>query len=457
VRTSFRDPAGGVILDGTRVLRVVHPAAAADLEAFLASDLAHDLQHRGVLIRTVEASRRSENGELVLEHERVEFPSYPYEWCAEMLHRAAQTTLDLHAMLLPGGWGLKDATPHNILFRGPAPVFVDVASVERRAAGDPIWLAEAQFTRTFLLPLLAYQRLGIPPAGTLNLREGVEPETMYRWLGVWGRLRRPALSLVTVPVWLSRFGESESRYHRRVLPDAEQALFILTSGVTRVRRALQRVAPERAESAWSGYMERSGYSPEQLRVKEECVRGAVADYGARRVLDVGCNAGHFSFLCARAGAQVVGIDADAAAVGVAWRRAAEENLPVLPLVVNIADPTPARGWRNGECLSFLERSQGYFDGVFMLALLHHLLITERIPLERVVALLADVAAKFVVIEYVGPADEMFRKLLRGREALHADFGRERFEAAVRERFEVVRRVEIPGMDRAIYTLLRRGH
>jgi SAM-dependent methyltransferase len=456
VRTSFRDPAGGVVVEGPRVLRVVHPGAAADLQAFLGSDLARDLEHRGVLIRTVEVSPRPETGALMLEHERVRFPSYPYEWSAGMLHAAARLTLDLHETLLAHGWGLKDAAPHNVLFRGTEPVFVDVASVERRAAGDPIWLAEAQFTRTFLLPLLAYQRVGIPPAGTLSFREGLEPETMYRWLGVWARLRPPALSLVTMPVWLGRIGNHESQYRPRTLPDTEKARFILTSGVKRLRRALERVAPGRAESAWSGYMERSGYSPEQLRVKEECVRGAVTEFAARRVLDVGCNAGHFSLLCARAGAEVVGIDADAAAVGMAWKRAWEENLPVLPLVVNIADPTPARGWRNGECLAFLDRAQGAFDGVVMLALLHHLLITERIPLERLVALLADLAMKFALVEYVGPADEMFRKLLRGREALHADFGRERFEAALGDRFEVVRRVEIPGMDRAVYTLIRRG-
>ncbi len=78
----------------------------------------------------------------------------------------------------------------------------------------------------------------------------------------------------------------------------------------------------------------------------------------RRVLDVGANTGHFSEMAARAGASVVAIDGDTAVVGDIWRRASAEKLDILPLVVNLAQPTPPTGWRNRECPSFLDRATG---------------------------------------------------------------------------------------------------
>jgi hypothetical protein len=148
----------------------------------------------------------------------------------------------------------------------------------------------------------------------------------------------------------------------------------------------------------------------------------------------------------------VAIDIDPVVVGTAWRKAREDNLPVLPLVVNIVHPTPSRGWRNQECLSFLERAQDFFDGAVMLAVLHHLLVTERAPLPQIVSLLADLVSTFAVVEYVGPEDPMFRKLLRGRDHLHTGFNQKAFESAFSERFHILRRCPLDGLHRALYLL-----
>ena len=116
-----------------------------------------------------------------------------------------------------------------------------------------------------------------------------------------------------------------------------------------------------------------------LRSKERFVQAALEQVRPARVLDVGCNTGHFSALAARAGASVVALDGDAAVAGRVWRRAEAERLDILPLVVNLARPSPATGWRNAECPSFLARAEGHADLVLMLAVLHHLLVTERVP------------------------------------------------------------------------------
>jgi hypothetical protein len=120
-----------------------------------------------------------------------------------MLHAAAGLTLDLARTLAADGLGLKDATPYNVLFRGPNPVFIDVLSFERREPGDPTWLPYAQFVRTFLLPLLANRAFGLGLDQILTTRrDGLEPEELYRWIRPAQRLRPPYFGLVTVPTLL---------------------------------------------------------------------------------------------------------------------------------------------------------------------------------------------------------------------------------------------------------------
>src|ERR1019366_3194276 len=129
--------------------------------------------------------------------------------------------------------------------------------------------------------------------------------------------------------------------------------------------------------------------------------------------------GHFSMMAARSGASVVALDYDPAVVGSVWRRASAEKLDILPLVVNLTRPTPAVGWRNGEWPSFLERAKGGFDAVFLLAVIHHMLVTERVPLAEIVDLAAELTTGYVVVEFVSPGDSMFRVLVRGRDELYS--------------------------------------
>ena len=462
---SFRDPAGRLFSVEGRLLRAVAPSAAADLQAFLDSTTARRWGEAGKLV----ASRRVDSREaqalgarvglagdaVLVEHEPLPFVSYPYEWAPEMLHAAAGLTLELAEALLPEGLGLKDATPYNILFRGPQPVFVDVLSAERRDPGDPTWLAHAQFVRSFLLPLLANRRFGLPLDKVFTTsRDGLEPEEVYRLAGPLAKLRPPLLGLATLPTWLGRRHDPDDTrpYQPRTLSDPEKARFILESLLRSQRRQLDRLAPGAHRSAWSGYGAGPSYTEAGFSAKQEFVESALKEFHPRRVLDVGCNTGHFAALAARQGACVVAIDANAAVVGAAWRRARAESLELLPLVVNLARPSPAVGWRNRECASFLERARGGFDAVLMLALLHHLLVSERVPLEDVLDLAAELTTDFLLIEYVDPADPLFRRITRGRERLHADLTREAFEAACRRRFTCLRSARVPEAHRWLYLL-----
>jgi len=467
--SSFRDPSGTLVHHGGRVLRIVNESGTDDLQAFLASRTAREFGER--IVRTdildpaqagagVQELFQSLNGRILLEHERIAFPSFPYEWPPEMLHAAGVLTLDLARKLLEENLGLKDGTPYNILFRGPQPVFIDLLSFERRDPADPTWLAYGQFTRTFLLPLLACQRFGLPPDQVLSTRrDGLEPEELYRWAGPLARLRPPFLSLVSMPVWLAaRHSQDDTAiYRKKSLGDPEKARFILGALLNRTRRTLDKLAPGAGKrSTWSGYMDSNSYAPAQFQAKAQFVERAMAEFAPKRVLDAGANTGHFSAIAARGGASVVAIDYDPVVVGQIWRNAREQNLNILPLVVNLARPSPGMGWRNRECPSFLDRARGGFDAVLMLALIHHLLVSERIPLSEIVDLAAELTTDLAIIEFIGPGDAMFRRLTRGRERLHAGLDHTVFEKACLERFEIVRAQQIEGSERRMYLLRKAG-
>src|SRR5262249_53251253 len=155
----------------------------------------------------------------------------------------------------------------------------------------------------------------------------------------------------SLPVWLGkRHPEDDSSlYRKKLLPDSEKALFIMRSLLKRLQRTLDLVEPRAVTSTWSGYMEMSdSYNSDQFALKEQFVRQCLDSQSPKSVLDVGCNTGHYSLLAARSGARVVAIDSDPVVVGEVWRKAKDESLDVLPMVVNLTRPTPAMGWQDRE-------------------------------------------------------------------------------------------------------------
>jgi SAM-dependent methyltransferase len=471
---SFRDPSGSLVALEGRILRVVARAGVADLTAFLNAKPARKFLESGRVVGTrileqaevgallsdaaFGAAYQALEAALVLEHERIWFPSYPYEWPPEMLHLAAQLTLELARELLACGIGIKDGTPYNVLFRGASPVFVDVLSFERRDPDDPTWLPHAQFVRTFLLPLAANQLFGISLGQLLTTRrDGLEPDEVYRWLGPLRRIRPPFLSLVSIPCWLAARHDQDDTaiYRKRSAGNPEKARFILETLLGGLNRTLERLRPKAGRrSTWSDYRAANNYSAAAFASKEAFVREALAEFAPKRVLDVGSNTGYFSVLAARAGAQVVAIDSDPAVAGDVWRAARADGLDILPLTVNLTRPTPGTGWRNRECPGFLERARGAFDGVLMLAVVHHMLVTERVPLAEILALAAELTTGIAIVEFIGPEDSMFRRLVRGREELHKGLNEEAFEAACRRHFDILRSRPIEGAHRRLYLLRR---
>lgn len=438
---TFRDPAGSLRIEDGRVLRTVHADYASTAVGFLGSDTARKWMAQRRLIPTVILDARP-NGEVLLEHEKIAFPSYPWEWSSGQWSAAATFTLDLTEELLELGYILKDATPLNILFDGPKPIFVDVLSVEPRKSGSPLWLAYGQFVRTFLLPLAAQKYLGWPLANSLQRRDGYEPDDLYSALSATRRWWGPCRSLVTLPVLLEK-KKIGSAAKTNLSQPPEVALAVLRRTLKSLRKMLKELAPETRASRWSDYAESADhYSSEDHRQKKAFLSQTLEWTHPETILDIGGNTGIYSRIAAESGAKVIAWDTDVVATDKSWSLALERNLPILSLVVDVARPTPSTGWRNRETLGLLERARGNFDCILALGILHHLLLAEQIPLGEIASLFWEITRRWLIIEWVPSTDVRFRDLLRGRDALYGHLNEDLFLTTFQTYFSPIAREEL---------------
>lgn len=461
---SFRDPDATLVEHDGRLIRAVRGHALESFRRMLEDPVVRRWMDEGRLVRTRPLARIETppqfadfDGEC-FEHERIPFVGQPAEWAPEMLAAAGSLTLQLARALLPRGWQLKDATPANVLFRNSEPVFVDLPSIVERDAGSYLWVARHQFETTFLLPLIAAAEAGLPIAWTLqNPVAGLSHEALAGILGARRWLKPGLWRPVALPAALAARGAAAGGPASALRSASEeQARFTLERSLKGLEKQLARSARKLAQrsSHWRRYTAtRRHYGSADLEAKRSFVAEAIAGTRPRRTLDIGANTGEFSEIAAAQG-EVVALDIDERSVAAIWDRARAKRLPILPLVGNFGRPTPALGWRNRELESLLGRAAGSFDLVLMLAVVHHLRVTEGVPVAEQFDAVAAITRRHLLVEYVPVTDPMFAAIARGREPLYGDCLRAEFEATLLQRFQIERKHELPN-GRVLYLARKR--
>ncbi|HPD30275.1 MAG TPA: class I SAM-dependent methyltransferase [Phycisphaerae bacterium] len=447
---SFRDPSGFVFEFNGRILRAVDEDCLRTVRELLDGGLLGRLIDEGLivptslvespdLLRRLKAVYPGQAG--FLEHERIHPVSYPYEWSPSMLADAGVCTIDLQIRLLEHGFSLKDATAYNIQFRHGRPVFIDVPSIERPPRLD-VWIALGQFGRMFTNPLLLnrYKGQSLRSCFLADL-DGSDVSRVQRAFGRLERLSPRLLLDVTLPYWLgrraSRLGDAGPR--RLTCRQTTPAAQIIN--LRRLRSKLRNLAARNGSAGhWATYSETCSYTDRAEESKVREVRRFLTEHRPASVLDVGSNTGRYSMLALEAGAKVVSIDSDQDCIDLLYRRIRHCGHPILPLCVDIANPSPAIGFRNRERASFLERVRA--DCVLALALIHHLHVSANLPVAGIRDMLADLCDRHLVLEFVPTDDVMFRKLMQFRVDVYQDFTLDACIRAFEERFDVLRQVPV---------------
>jgi len=452
--SSFRDPAARVLAEeGPRVRRVLSAGAAADDARLRGAGLFAELERAGWLIPSWRRDDliAPDGWAAVVETQRLPFVSYPAEWSFSMLRDAALLTLQLTERALERGAMLKDASAFNVLFDGARPRFVDVSSLTPRDADAP-WLAYGQFCDHFLAPLMLEAYRGVPfQSFLLGSLEGLPVATLARLLSARDLLRRGVALHVAARAWLER---------RNAAPDAAasrtaRALPLPAAALQRNVRGLQRIVGglrSCATSAWGDYA--VAVDATMTARKSAFVEAAATRFGGGQLAwDVGANTGHYSRILARHYACVVAIDADAGAIDrlYAGLQAAPEAERIVPLVVDIMQPTPARGWRGRERAGLSERGRPQL--ALHLALSHHLCLGRGVPLDEWLDLVRETSPA-AVVELVAADDPHSQALLATRTAHHAGYDLPSFRALAAQRFELLAE-EMLTPTRTLFLLARR--
>ena len=447
---SYRDPSGFVFRKDGVYYRQVNRSYRSDFEMLLQSGLYASLTQKGLLLPHREIDEdltgHPERYKILLP-EQVPLISYPDEWSPSQLRTAAQLTLQLLRIGLDHGMVLKDATPLNIQFHRGKAVFIDTLSFEKY---DPVrpWVAYRQFCECFLYPLYLNHYLSI---GTHTLSgaypEGIPADTtaaLLPWksrfhLGVWLHVLLPA------------------RVRKDALPGGRQPVFDKTKLIhltSHLEQILEKLgARTGSPSHWKGYYQDSILSPAYLTAKERLFRAYTDDISFSSALDLGANDGYFSKILAEKAVAVAAADSDWHCIESLHRYILQHpGRTILPLCVDIADPTPARGFANAERRSFTDRMPA--ELVVALALIHHLVLGRNIPLTRIAAYFSQLTTAWLILEFVPLTDPKATQLRENRKGEVPTYDQSALEQAFSGYFNIEKKSPVPGTERIFYRMIK---
>lgn len=435
---SFRDPGSRIFEIDGRIFRAITPQGIAQYEAARDSGVLEELIGAGFFVSSRESDSAqapaSLQASIVLEHDRIPFVSYPYEWPFSLLKRAAIHHLDLQLAALDRGFTLTDATAYNIQFLGTRPIGIDHLSLKPYVEGE-IWSGHRQFCMQFLNPLVLWSRLGISPnswfRGTL---EGIAPEDLAPLLRWKDKFSFTLLSHVVGQAALQKravkVDQSISTSQRPRL--SKTGYRGMLEGL---RGFIANCEPPRQVTVWGDYAENTSYDARERADKTDFVRTMVASVKPSLLYDLGCNSGDYSAASLDAGAgYVVGFDFDFGALEAAIARADRELPNFLPLWLDATNPSPAQGWAQSERMGFKSRAKP--EAIIALAFIHHLAIGRNVPLDMAVDWLTSLAPNGI-IEFPTKDDPMVKRLLANREDIFPDYSEGAFMKAVADRAQVV--------------------
>lgn len=424
---SFRDPSGFVFEDTDWVYRVIMPAYQ---ENWLALKKAGFFSENAPEYQELPKESWFEavppNAIAVLKSKRLPFISYPYEWSFSQLKEAALLTLELQLKALGHGFILKDASAYNIQFFQGKPIFIDLLSFEKLRPNRP-WDAYAQFCQHFLAPLalMSYrdERLNL---FSRQWVDGVPLDLASRLLPANSRFSPGLLLHVHMH---ARMRKKYSATGKGGLKKENAALSArqLQDVTESLKRTVESIKPSKRVTEWADYYSDTNYSEQAARAKEEIVAAIAREHEGKIALDLGANDGKYSRIMAPFFEQVIAADIDHCAVDSHWRKKRHSN--ILPLIIDLANASPALGWHCEERQSFFERCSA--DFVSALALIHHLRITAGIPVEKIAEGVANLVKTggCLLLEFVPRSDSQAQRLLSHMDDIFNDYNKDCLIAA----------------------------
>ena len=451
---SFKDPYGSVYEFGDKILRGVKSPKSFEIKEFLRSDFYKSKENEIVkttllkkeeLIQLGLSNDLINNYDLWLEHEKIDFITYPYEWSFEYIKKAAVFHLDLQILSLKAGYQIKDSSAFNIQFVNGKPIFIDILSFEKYNDGD-YWIGYKQFCEHFLAPLLINSELNIDHNTffrgdigglDLNLISKLMPIKSFFKPLIFFHIHLHAFSMKNI------YSTSKKKIEKKKIKKANLIALVET-----IKSKIEKIKLNK-KTYWSSYENENSYSDISIQKKTDVVSDFVKKYKLEKVLDLGCNTGKFSEISFLAGAKkVIGLDFDSGAIDIACQKKFFIDKDFTPLVYDLTNPSPSLGWDLKERVPIKNRLK-HIDGLICLALIHHLTFSKNIPLSDTINFFSKLA-KYALIEFVPKEDEMVASLLQNREDVFFDYDQENFQKYMSKNYEILSIIDIPSSKRKLF-------
>lgn len=453
---SFRDPAGFLFRRDGVLLRQVNEVYAQDYDQCVSSGLFDRLWADDLLIHHTETDDPglSPGSYRVLAPDEIPYISYPFEWSFSQLQDAALLTLRIQELALENGMTLKDASAYNVQFLSGSPVFIDTLSFESYVEGRP-WVAYRQFCQHFLAPLalMAYRDVRFRHLSARYI-DGIPLDWTSAMLPLSSYLNYSCLAHIHL------HARSQKKHENSAVGGAEVrqtnlSRAMLTGIISSLKRAVERLHPNDADTEWGEYYSDTNYSDAATTDKQRILEKFSDKYlrSDCTVHDLGANTGRFSRVVAKHVKTVIAHDIDDLAVEQHYRHIKETGTAnILPLMLDLTNPGPAFGWGLTERLSFPQRAAG--DVALALALIHHLAISNNVPLPRVAGFFAEIFPA-AIIEFVPKEDSQVQRLLATREDIFDSYTPEGFEQSFSQFYDIQERCQVTDSGRIMYMMTRR--
>ena len=452
---SFRDPAGKIFYYKNRVYRKLSNLGLERLKFILEKNILEESIKKNFLINTkitkIENESDINNKDIIFEHEKIPFISYPYEWTFSQLKSAAIHHIDFHLFLLEKNATLIDASAYNIQFKGSQPIFIDLLSLKKYEEGE-FWKGHKQFCENFLNPLILKSKKGISFNNWFkgNL-EGIQTSDLNNTLSFFDKLSYN----IFVHVFLLNKLEIKSKKNKSLKVRENKRKFPKKNFVNMLKQLKNFILSLRDKknlTTWQNYSKENSYKTKEEKDKIMIVKNFCGKNKINKLLDLGCNDGVYSKSALNSGCNyVIGVDFDTNAIDRAFQESVKDKINFLPLYFDASNPSSNLGWDDSERKSLKERAD--FDGVIALAFEHHLAIAKNTPLEKVIKWIMFLAPKGL-IEFVPKNDETIQKMLELKGDIFADYNKENFEKYVLKFGKIIMKDVISESGRTIYEFQR---
>lgn len=453
--SSFRDPAGFLYQTEQILYRQVNAACAEDYDKLISSGLYEALVKAKLMIAHEEVGLEfaaNDQAYKVLQPVRISYISYPHEWCFSQLKDAALTTIRIQRIALRFGMVLKDASAYNIQFQNGRAVFIDTLSFTEYHEGEP-WIAYRQFCQHFIAPLALMSLTDVSLAQLFRIYiDGLPLNLTSRLLPLRSYLNYSLLSHIHLHARAqARYADSAPQQAAPKKPTriSHKAYSALLQSIHSTIKGFNWKLPA---TEWGEYYNSTNYQDQSMQHKEQLLEDYLQSIpvGPKLVHDLGANNGHFSRIASRMGFNVISQDIDPVAVEKNYLLSQQQkDRNILPLILDLTNPSPAIGWSLNERMSLTERIEG--EIVLALALIHHLAISNNVPLSLIARFFSKLAST-LIIEFVPKSDSQVQRLLASRKDIFENYTQQCFELEFAKYFKLTKQTSIQASERTLYLM-----